>query len=110
MRLPFRRATLRACAIAALVSIGSTRPARALQRFRAPLLAQLAGGRPSPDGPCGVTLADLNGDGVLDIVAPGPAPSGAMVLIGQGDDTFSSPRSEERRVGKECRSRGSTCH
>src|SRR5689334_24659271 len=65
--------------------------------------------------PSSVALADLNDDGNLDVITSDvtdsatPSPVGGVsVALGNGDGTFL--RSEERRVGKECRSRWSTDH
>ena len=54
---------------------------------------------PGANGPNGIAIADLNGDGKLDIVAADwcinntvPCPSGAVtVLLGNGDGTFRGP-------------------
>lgn len=54
---------------------------------------------PGANGPNSVAIADLNGDGKLDIVAADwcinntvPCPSGAVtVLLGNGDGTFGAP-------------------
>src|ERR1019366_2411251 len=91
-------------------------------------------------GPNSIVAADFNQDGILDLAvlnklnASGPiAPGSVTILLGNGDGTFTpvgatpatglvpvsiavgdfngdGNRSEERRVGKECRSRWSPYH
>jgi FG-GAP-like repeat len=70
----------------------SPAPARAIRRFRAPLLAQLSGGQPSTSNPEGVTIADINGDGIPDLLTPG-ALGGGLVLLGVGDGTLAQATS-----------------
>src|SRR2546425_6565506 len=69
-----------------------------------------------PIYPSKTVMADLNGDGLMDLVVVDNGydwvvdRGGVSVLLGRSDGTFSGQRSEERRVGKECRSRWSPYH
>lgn len=62
---------------------------RAQIRFETPSLTQVAGGAPAEDLRAGLSVGDLNHDGILDVVAPSQL--GAVVLIGRGDGTLSLP-------------------
>ena len=56
-------------------------------------------------------IQDYDGDGDLDIVTTRWSPAGIYVLENDETKQFAAtPRSEERRVGKECRSRWSPYH
>jgi len=69
---------------------GTASVARATIRFDAPLLAQLSSAASEEWFPTTISVADLNGDGVLDVVSPAPFES-LLVLLGNGDGTLATP-------------------
>jgi hypothetical protein len=52
-----------------------------------------------PVGIGGITAADLNGDGKLDLIAPSGPPAAIAELLGNGDGTFQAVRFYESALG-----------
>ena len=47
---------------------------------------------PAGEGPSSVAVADLNRDGIVDLVVPDALSNVVSILLGNGDGTFQSPR------------------
>src|SRR5713101_7036407 len=83
--------------------VGTYGPTSAAIRFDSPLLTQV-GGANSQQHPDRPVVADLNGDGLLDVVIHNPSlfSDSLAILFGRGDGTLAPPLSVSTPGGSSC--------